>query len=107
MVSLVLGISRNPRQVDSRFILIFVDVLTVWSVTDAGGECCVEEDLCAIEQRVAATTGSRMLIILLTGDRHEKRLFRGKYFPHRAHLNRVFLAPLRFRNDLSRSLCLA
>lgn len=36
--SLAAGMSRNPRQVDSRFILILVDVVTAPVVTDAADE---------------------------------------------------------------------
>lgn len=38
MVSLAAGMSRNPRQVDSRFILILVDVVTAPAVTEAAVE---------------------------------------------------------------------
>lgn len=42
--------SRNPRQVDSRFILILVDVVTAPVVTDAVDEC----DLVLVELEATA-----------------------------------------------------
>lgn len=51
--------SRNPRQVDSRFILILVDVVTAPVVTDEG-------DL--VELLEATARDDDGLVIILTGD---------------------------------------
>lgn len=53
MASLAAGISRNPRQVDSRFILILVDVVTAPVVTNAAAE----GDLVLVELEATACDG--------------------------------------------------
>lgn len=64
MASLAAGISRSPRQVDSRFILILVDVVTAPVVTNGAAE----GDLVLVEELEATACDGDGLVIILTGD---------------------------------------